>query len=62
MQITKLCTNYHCILLAGDLNNENEILGWLIHQMKSDEIEEVTDEMLQKLIESFDKVAVVVCE
>lgn len=42
--------------------NEDEVLGWLIHQMKSEEIEEVTDEMLEKLLEKHNDVAVVVCK
>jgi hypothetical protein len=32
--------------------NEEQVLEWLIFQKESDEIEEVTDEMLDKLIES----------
>ena len=38
------------------------MLGWLIHQMKSEEIEEVTDEMLEELLERHSDVAVVICE
>ena len=32
------------------LENENEVLGWLLHQMKHEEIESVNDEMLEMLI------------
>ncbi|CAG0916199.1 unnamed protein product, partial [Notodromas monacha] len=39
-------------IYEGDLMNEQEVLEWLIFQKESDEIEEVTDEMLDKLIES----------
>lgn len=49
-------------LYEGNLASEDEVLGWLIHQMKSDEIEEVTDEMLEQILEKFDDVAVVVCK
>ncbi|CAG0892261.1 unnamed protein product [Darwinula stevensoni] len=35
----------------GDLMKEEQVLEWLIHQVQSDEIEEVTDEMLDKLIQ-----------
>jgi hypothetical protein len=34
----------------GDLGNEEKVLEWLLEQKHSDTIEEVTDEMLQKLI------------
>ena len=37
-------------------------MGWLIHQMKSDEIEEITDEMLLKIVEEHKHVAVIVCK
>ena len=47
---------------TGDLTNGNEVLGWLLHQMKSDEIEEVTDEMLTMLIKSNPHVAVLFCK
>ncbi|XP_017797251.1 PREDICTED: uncharacterized protein LOC108578426 isoform X3 [Habropoda laboriosa] len=36
----------------GDLMNEDQLLGWLLHQKKHTEIPEVTDEMMEKLIES----------
>ncbi|XP_012231800.1 uncharacterized protein hlk isoform X2 [Linepithema humile] len=36
----------------GDLMNEDQILGWLLHQKKHAEIPEVTDEMVEKLVES----------
>lgn len=49
-------------IFPGNLSNEDEVLGWLIHQMKSDEIEEITDEMLVKIIEENKHVVVVVCE
>ncbi|EFN67268.1 Putative protein disulfide-isomerase C1F5.02 [Camponotus floridanus] len=36
----------------GDLMNEDQILGWLLHQKKHAEIPEVTDEMIEKLVET----------
>ena len=40
----------------------NQVLGWLLHQEKSDEIEEVTDEMLNEILAEREHVAVLVCE
>ncbi|XP_074033433.1 hulk isoform X3 [Leptinotarsa decemlineata] len=34
----------------GDLEEEQDILDWLVEQLEKDEIEDVTDEMLDKLI------------
>ncbi|EEB16861.1 predicted protein [Pediculus humanus corporis] len=45
-------------LYDGDLENEDEILEWLVSQLESDEIEDVTDEMLDKLIKDGKTVAV----
>lgn len=45
-------------LYEGDLDNEEEVLKWLIHQKTADTIEEVTEEMLQKLIGTHQYVAV----
>ncbi|KAL0110124.1 hypothetical protein PUN28_013635 [Cardiocondyla obscurior] len=42
----------------GDLMNEDQILGWLLHQKKHSEIPEVTDEMVEKLVESSPYIAV----
>lgn len=49
-------------LYDGDLENEDEILEWLVSQLESDEIEDVTDEMLDKLIKDGKTVAVLFCE
>lgn len=49
-------------IYEGDLMQEEELLGWLIHQKKHTEIPEVTDEMKDKLIETFPHVAVIFCE
>ncbi|XP_008203455.2 uncharacterized protein LOC100118209 isoform X2 [Nasonia vitripennis] len=42
----------------GDLMNEDQLLGWLLHQKKHSEIPEVTDEMMEKLIETTPYLAV----
>jgi hypothetical protein len=48
-------------LYEGDLTDEDATLNWLIHQLKSDEIEEVTDEMLDQLIDRHPFVAALFC-
>nr|CAG4638530.1 EOG090X0856 [Cyclestheria hislopi] len=45
-------------LYDGDLTNEEEVLAWLFHQVESDEIEDVTDEMLDMLIVKMPNLAV----
>lgn len=45
-----------------DLSDEEEILQWLLSQLEKDEIEDVTDEMLDKLIKEGKSVAVLFCE
>nr|XP_022906930.1 uncharacterized protein LOC111418597 isoform X1 [Onthophagus taurus] len=42
----------------GDLEEEAELLDWLVHQLEKDEIEDVTDEMLDKLVKDGKTVAV----
>ncbi|XP_031337169.1 uncharacterized protein LOC116166353 isoform X3 [Photinus pyralis] len=42
----------------GDLKKEEVLLEWLVHQKEKDEIEDVTDEMLDKLIKSSKALAV----
>ena len=42
----------------GDLMKEEEVLDWLIEQKTSDTIEEVTDKILEKLIENEEYLAV----
>lgn len=46
----------------GDLENEDEILEWLVSQLESDEIEDVTDEMLDKMIKEGKTLAVLFCK
>ncbi|XP_046409452.1 uncharacterized protein LOC124296686 isoform X4 [Neodiprion virginianus] len=42
----------------GDLMNEDQLLGWLLHQKRHSEIPEITDEMMEKLIETTPYLAV----
>lgn len=42
--------------------NEDNLLGWLIHQKRHSEIPEVTDEMVDKLIETTKYLAVIFCK
>ena len=46
----------------GDLKNEESVLAWLAHQVESDEIEDVTDEMLDMLIEKSPNLVVLFCK
>lgn len=48
--------------LLGDLENEDEILEWLVDQLEKDEIEDVTDEMLDRLIKEGKTIAVLFCK
>ncbi|XP_039290483.1 uncharacterized protein LOC111055351 isoform X3 [Nilaparvata lugens] len=42
----------------GDIENEDEILEWLVEQLEKDEIEDVTDEMLDRLVKEGKTLAV----
>lgn len=46
----------------GDLEEEHDILDWLVEQLEKDEIEDVTDEMLDKLIAEGKTIAVLFCK
>lgn len=48
--------------VTGDLMNEDQLLGWLLHQKKHVEIPEITDEMLEKLVETSPFIAVLFCK
>lgn len=48
-------------LITGDVENEDEILEWLLSQLEKDEIEDVTDEMLDRLIKDGKTLAVLFC-
>lgn len=43
------------------MKNEESVLAWLSHQVESDEIEDVTDEMLDMLIEKSPNLAAFFC-
>lgn len=47
---------------GGELDNEEEILTWLVSQLEKDEIEDVTDEMLDKMVKEGRTLAVLFCE
>jgi hypothetical protein len=49
-------------LYDGDLSDEEDVLKWLVHNVESDEIEDVTDEMLDSLIRRVPHLAVLFCE
>lgn len=46
----------------GNLEKEEELLKWMELQTSSDEIEDVTDEMLDIIIEKMQHVAVLFCK
>lgn len=45
----------------GDLMKEEEVLEWLIHQKATDEIEDVSDAVLENMIDSTTYLAVLFC-
>lgn len=45
----------------GDLLNEEEILQWLVSQLEKDEIEDVTDEVLDRMVKEGKTLAVLFC-
>lgn len=49
-------------LCSGDLMKEEEVLYWLFHHVDHEEIADVTDEMLGKLIANEPFLAVLFCE
>ena len=49
-------------IYKGDLRIERDVLDWLIEQLNNDEIEEVTDEILDKLIEKHQTLIAVFCK
>lgn len=50
------------MMYPGNLEEEEKVLSWLEHQMAHDEIEDVTDEMLDILIDKMHNVAVLFCK
>lgn len=49
-------------LYEGDLLKEDELLGWLLHQKRHSEIPDVTDEMMDRLIDNTKYLAVLFCK
>lgn len=49
-------------LYEGNLEDEEKVLKWFDEQVKSDQIEDVTDEMLDLILEKKSHVAVLFCE
>lgn len=47
---------------SGDLMKEEELLSWLIHQKRHSEIPEVTNKIVDKLIDTVPYLAVLFCE
>lgn len=47
---------------SGDLMKEEQVLAWLIQQKESDEIEDVTPEVLESLIKKSNHLAVLFCK
>lgn len=46
----------------GNLEEEEKVLAWFRHQVVNDEIEDITDEMLDLIIEKMPYVAVLFCK
>lgn len=49
-------------IYEGNLNNRDMVLKWINEESASDEIEDITDEMLDDIIEKMDHVAVLFCK
>lgn len=49
-------------LYEGNLEDEEKVLKWFEHQIKSDEIEDVNDEMLDIVLAKMQYVAVLFCK
>jgi len=50
------------LVYEGSLEEEEKVLEWLEHQQKNDEIEDITDEMLDMLIDKLPNLAVLFCK
>lgn len=49
-------------LYEGNLEDEEKVLKWLENQQKTDQIEDITDEVLDMIIEKMPHVAVLFCQ
>lgn len=57
----KLNARVKFLVHIGDLLKEEELLSWLIHQKRHSEIPEVTNKMVDKLVETVPYLAVLFC-
>lgn len=62
MIVVYINESYDGELMTGDIENEEEILQWLVDQLEKDEIEDVTDEMLDRLVKEGKTMAVLFCK
>ncbi len=56
------CAMWQRFLFLGEPNEANELLTWLLYQMKEDTIENINRDLLTLLIEKEDFLAVVFCK
>ena len=47
---------------SGDLQEESELLTWLLYQMKEDTIENINRDLLLKMMDKFEFLAVFFCK
>jgi hypothetical protein len=50
------------VFCAGDAAEETELLTWLLYQMKEDTIENINRDLLNKMIDDFEFLAVFFCK
>lgn len=50
------------LLFVGDLEDENDVLDWMLEQKKDESIEEINREILFEYISSKDFLAVIFCK
>lgn len=60
--LTAYCILFFSVIFLGELTNEQAVLEWLIHEKESDEIEDVTNKVLNQMIKTSDFLAVLFCE
>ena len=53
---------YFKFLFEGDAAEETELLTWLLYQMKEDTIENINRDLLNKMIDDFEFLAVFFCK
>lgn len=50
------------LTIPGDLMKEEELLSWLVHQKRHSEIPDISDEIMEKLIDKVEYLAVLFCK